>query len=219
MFVTMIRTLMGSIIQLHLGETVFPPPTGGHFTMAENILDQVFLPTKEPTGCNTALIHSPNDPPFTHQEITLVIYQLLPGKTSGHDSIHNLILKIIHNELPRLFLKYFNKSLESFATFQTLLKLETPSCSQRQAGITTKISSYRPISLLPIIGKVLEKLMTQRSTFHLESTNRISTTRFLGGEIIQFYAPNLINSIHRVKREGNHVLLLIIGIKGAFVNL
>ncbi|GBM09679.1 hypothetical protein AVEN_186392-1 [Araneus ventricosus] len=32
-------------------------------------------------------------------------------------------------------------------------------------------SSYRPIALLPTIGKVLKKLMTQRLTYHLESTN------------------------------------------------
>ncbi|GBM40067.1 hypothetical protein AVEN_23154-1 [Araneus ventricosus] len=35
-------------------------------------------------------------------------------------------------------------------------------------------SSYRPISLLPTIGKVLEKLMTQRLTYHLESTNSLN---------------------------------------------
>ncbi|GBM06375.1 hypothetical protein AVEN_121406-1 [Araneus ventricosus] len=35
-------------------------------------------------------------------------------------------------------------------------------------------SSYRPISLLPTIGKVLEKLMTQRLTYHLDSTNSMN---------------------------------------------
>ncbi|GBM63093.1 hypothetical protein AVEN_68546-1 [Araneus ventricosus] len=38
-------------------------------------------------------------------------------------------------------------------------------------------SSYRPISLLPTIGKVLEKLFTQRLSYHLGDLTRLAITR------------------------------------------
>ncbi|GBM29694.1 hypothetical protein AVEN_156881-1 [Araneus ventricosus] len=40
----------------------------------------------------------------------------------------------------------------------------------------TEASSYRPISVLPTIGKVLENLFTQRLNFHLEKNNRLQSS-------------------------------------------
>ncbi|GBN61938.1 hypothetical protein AVEN_186336-1 [Araneus ventricosus] len=82
-------------------------------------------------------------------------------------------------------------------------------------------SSYRPISLLPTIGKVLEKLMTQRLTYHLESTNSLNDRQhgFREGKSVDTAINELLRKIKTARRDGKHVLVLSIDIKGAYDNL
>ncbi|GBN50374.1 Putative protein in type-1 retrotransposable element R1DM [Araneus ventricosus] len=83
----------------------------------------------------------------------------------------------------------------------------------------TKASSYRPISLLPTIGKVQEKLLTQRLNFHLEKNNRLSNLQygFREGRSTEMSITKLLDTVHNGKASGDHVLVLSIDIKGAFV--
>ncbi|GBO30938.1 hypothetical protein AVEN_208751-1 [Araneus ventricosus] len=82
-------------------------------------------------------------------------------------------------------------------------------------------SSYRPISLLPTIGKVLEKFMTQRLTYHLESTNSLNDRQhgFREGKSVDTAINELLRNIKTARRDGKHVLVLSVDIKGAFDNL
>ncbi|GBN17040.1 hypothetical protein AVEN_168574-1 [Araneus ventricosus] len=82
-------------------------------------------------------------------------------------------------------------------------------------------SSYRPISLLPTIGKVLEKLMTHRLTYHLESTNSLNERQhgFREGKSVDTAIIELLSKIQTTRRDDKHVLVLSIDIKGAFDNL
>ncbi|GBM65960.1 Putative protein in type-1 retrotransposable element R1DM, partial [Araneus ventricosus] len=82
-------------------------------------------------------------------------------------------------------------------------------------------SSYRPISLLPTIGKVLEKLMTQRLTYHLESTKSLNDRQhgFREGKSVDTAINELLRNIKTARRDGKHVLVLSIDIKGAFDKL
>ncbi|GBN28752.1 Putative protein in type-1 retrotransposable element R1DM [Araneus ventricosus] len=85
----------------------------------------------------------------------------------------------------------------------------------------TEASSYRPISLLPTICKVLEKLLTQRLNFHLEKNNRLSNLQygFREGKSTEMAITKLLDTIHKGKSRGDHVLVLSIDIKGAFDNI
>ncbi|GBL93679.1 hypothetical protein AVEN_25664-1 [Araneus ventricosus] len=82
-------------------------------------------------------------------------------------------------------------------------------------------SSYRPISLLPTIGKVLEILMTQRLTYDLESTNSMNDRQhgFREGKSVDTAVNEQLRKIRTARRDGKHVLVLSIDIKGAFDNL
>ncbi|GBM11094.1 Putative protein in type-1 retrotransposable element R1DM [Araneus ventricosus] len=85
----------------------------------------------------------------------------------------------------------------------------------------TEASSYRPISLLPTIGKVLEKLLTQQLNFHLEKNNRLSNLQygFREGRSKEMAIMKLLDTIHKRKAGGDHVLVLSIDIKVAFDNI
>ncbi|GBM05438.1 Putative protein in type-1 retrotransposable element R1DM [Araneus ventricosus] len=69
-------------------------------------------------------------------------------------------------------------------------------------------SSYRPISLLPTIGKVLEKLMTQRLTYHLESTNSLNDRQhdIREGKSVDTAINDLLSKIKTARRDGKHSL-------------
>ncbi|GBM28073.1 hypothetical protein AVEN_66560-1 [Araneus ventricosus] len=64
-------------------------------------------------------------------------------------------------------------------------------------------SSYRPISRLPTIGKILEKLLTQRLNFHLEKNNRLSNLqyRFREGRSTEMAITKLLDTIHKAKNR------------------
>ncbi|GBN27646.1 hypothetical protein AVEN_33139-1 [Araneus ventricosus] len=84
-----------------------------------------------------------------------------------------------------------------------------------------RASSYRPISLLPTIGKVLEKLLTQRLNFHLEKNNILNNLQygFREGRSTEMAITKLLYTIHNGKASGDHVLVFSIDITGAFDNI
>ncbi|GBO40954.1 hypothetical protein AVEN_148323-1 [Araneus ventricosus] len=67
----------------------------------------------------------------------------------------------------------------------------------------------------------LAKLMTQRLTYHLESTNSLNDRQhgFREGKSVDTAINELLRKIQTARRDGKHVLVLSIDIKGAFDNL
>ncbi|GBN55947.1 hypothetical protein AVEN_109897-1 [Araneus ventricosus] len=69
--------------------------------------------------------------------------------------------------------------------------------------------------------KVLEKLMTQRLTYHLESTNSLNDRQhgFREGKFVDTAINELLSKIQAARSDSKHVLFLSVDIKGAFDNL
>ncbi|GBM03705.1 hypothetical protein AVEN_134931-1 [Araneus ventricosus] len=63
--------------------------------------------------------------------------------------------------------------------------------------------------------------MTQRLTYHLESTNSLNDRQhgFREGKSVDTAINELLRNIKTARRDGKHVLVLSIDIKGAFDNL
>ncbi|GBM29115.1 Retrovirus-related Pol polyprotein from type-1 retrotransposable element R1 [Araneus ventricosus] len=187
---------------------------------AQNILDHIFYSPAIPTNYNLTVSTQPPDPPFSPQEISVVIEHLPSGKAPGIDGIDNLLIKIIQKRFNNIFPALFNKCLH-LSCFPDSLKIGNIILFQKGGKDQRLASSYRPISLLPTIGKVLEKLMTQRLTYHLESTNSLKDRQlgFREGKSVDTVINELLSKIQIARRDGKHVLVLSIDIKGAFDNL
>ena len=87
--------------------------------------------------------------------------KLLPSKTSsGYDGISNVLLKGLSNVLKGPLSVVFNKSL-SEGIFPSNMKTAeiVPLYKSKERYL---FSNFRPISLLPVISKVLEKLVHKR---------------------------------------------------------
>ncbi|GBM24780.1 hypothetical protein AVEN_245035-1 [Araneus ventricosus] len=114
----------------------------------------------------------------------------------------------------------FNKCLH-LGTFPDLLTLGNIILFKNGGIPEEEASSHRPISLLTTIGKVLEKLLTQRLNYHLERLNKISDNQygFREGRSMELGIHQLIQKINECRKKTPHVLVLSIDIKGALNNI
>ncbi|GBO12450.1 Putative protein in type-1 retrotransposable element R1DM, partial [Araneus ventricosus] len=195
-------------------------PSGNHLKIAQDILEKIF---PHPVNSNSSTYIPPctaNDCPFTKGEVAAVIHHLSKGKAPGPDGIDNIIIQQIFKKFPFLLMELFNTCLK-LAKFPDPLKVGNIILFHKHGKSKTVASSYRPISLLPTIGKVLEKLLTQRLNFHLEKNNRLSNLQygFREGRSTEMAITKLLDTIHKGKESGDHVLVLSIDIKGAFDNI
>ena len=110
------------------------------------------------------------------QEISNLITNL-PNKTSGgHDNISNIILKELHEPLLDILDYVINESLKQ-GVFPTIMKISEV-VPLYKAGDCELVTNYRPISLLMMISKILEKIVYGRVYSFLHKSNQIYEGQF-----------------------------------------
>ncbi|GBL76905.1 hypothetical protein AVEN_169755-1 [Araneus ventricosus] len=99
-------------------------------------------------------------------------------------------------------MELFNKCLH-LGTFPDPLKLGNIILFKKEGKHEDEASSYRPISLLPTIGKVLEKLLTQMRNYPLERLKKISDDQygFREGRSTELAIHHLIKKSMMAKRK------------------
>ena len=132
-----------------------------------NYLSNVFKPHSSNTAPEiTEYLHSPFQmslliKPFTSLEVTELIHRLNPRKAPGHDQISKKAIK----ELPVKGIALIS------SIFNAILRLEYYTKTWKTSLITLipkpgkqihETSSYHPISFLPTLSKLFEKLLTNR---------------------------------------------------------
>ncbi|GBL92256.1 Putative protein in type-1 retrotransposable element R1DM [Araneus ventricosus] len=195
-------------------------PQDGMRKIAEETLEKIFSYPTSTIPLLSTNTKIPDDVPFTEGEITNIIKSLPNGKAPGVNGIDNLILKSINKSFPSLLLNFFNKCL-SLQTFPDTFKISNIVLFQKVGKDPKQPSSYRPIALLPAIGKVLEKLLTQRLTFFLENGNKLNEHQhgFREGKSVDTALASFMEEIQKGRSQGNHVLAISLDIKGAFDNI
>ena len=109
-------------------------------------------------------------------EISERISKLDNKKSSGYDLISNCILKATNLTISPFLKILFNKCIyegvfpESFKIAQVIPLFK--------GGNKEDCNSYRPISLLPSLGKLFEKLLASRLTNHLNMHDILSKHQF-----------------------------------------
>jgi hypothetical protein len=100
--------------------------------------------------------------PVTTTEIQNEIKKLNPSKTCGHYSIPIILLQLVRYCLSKPLEILFNYSFETgVVTDMFKIARVIPIFKNGKKSCT---SNYRPISLLPVYNKILEKLMYKRLT-------------------------------------------------------
>ncbi|GBM83753.1 hypothetical protein AVEN_189714-1 [Araneus ventricosus] len=160
----------------------------------------MFPAPDSPTNYSQFSNNTKDDPPFSGPEVSYVIKNIPSGKAPGLDGIDYLVIKILHGKHPFLLSNFFNKCLNighsPFKTGNIVFFL-------KQGKDPTLPSSFRPISLLPSLGKVLERLLTRSLTFQLEKENYISQNQhgFRAGRSVDTALKNLLGKNRRRSKK------------------
>ncbi len=155
---------------------------------------------------------------ITIAEISSVIQNININKASGLDNITGAMIKHLPPRSLTIIQEIFNKSWKS-GSF--------PDCWKKaiihpipKVNPPTAVDHYRPISLLPIMGKLLEKIITNRITSFTDKNNilpkyqygfkkKLSTTHALTRIISK------INS-HINKHHSNATTSILLDLKAAY---
>ena len=106
--------------------------------------------------CKNTIFLEPTDP----EEINKIISNLKAKASSGHDNISAKLVKSLKDELKKPISILANKSIAE-GTFPDNYKIAEVVPIYKSKN-KSDINNYRPISLLPTISKILEKLIHKR---------------------------------------------------------
>jgi len=109
------------------------------------------------------------DEEFTKQEILAVLEKFDPSKAHGEDALNSDVLLHTFKGFPNFFTEIYNECLRSgHFPKQWKRSVILPIVKPGKEGCNA-VNKYRPISLLNVGGKVLEKLLIDRINHHVYS--------------------------------------------------
>ncbi len=130
-------------------------------SMGKNLASKIPLPNKVfeeylPEPCDSSIFMSPT----SQFEIVRIVSKLKPKNSTGCDGISNCLLKKIIHDISLPLTTVFNKSIHE-GVFPDSMKIAkvTPQYKAKEKHL---LVNYRPISLLPVISKILEKIVHKR---------------------------------------------------------
>lgn len=115
-------------------------------------------------------------PPFTIEELQDAASALKPGKAPGPDGVPTSVIKVIAKELPMILLSMYNACLSN-GTFSKRWKRQRLVLLDKGKGPPITSSSYRPLCMLDVPGKLLEKLIKVRLSAAVESAGGLSVNQ------------------------------------------
>ena len=104
-------------------------------------------------------------------QLCKIVDKIKPKTSSGLDGISNVLLKSLIHVIKVPFCHVINSSLAE-GVFPDLMKIAKVQALYK-AGENNVTDNYRPISLLPVLLKVLEMVVYRRTVEHLEKHNVI----------------------------------------------
>ncbi|VVC29699.1 Reverse transcriptase domain [Cinara cedri] len=110
-------------------------------------------------------------------EILFLIKKLKDGKSPGHDLITNKILKNLPRK-PILLITFIFNAMLRLSYFPLIWKLSTVILIPEPNKPKTLATSYRPISLLPTLAKLFEKIILKRIRPIMQTHKIIPNSQF-----------------------------------------
>lgn len=135
-------------------------------------------PEEEPLEEVPLTDHGTGIPPVTVKEVQkTILNEINPKKAPGYDLITGQILK----NLPRKALVKITKIINAAIKLRyvpQLWKLAEVIMIQKPGKPAEQLTSYRPISLLPVLSKLFEKLVHKRLMSVVEERNLVPSHQF-----------------------------------------
>lgn len=148
---------------------------------------------------------------ITTKEILNTANTYSKGKAMSYDEIPNEALRYIAEGAKEQLRDLYNRCLEESFFPKAWKKAEV-------VWIPKKSEELRPISLLPALGKILDKILANRMTHYYES-NKLFNHRQYGfreGRDTIAAVNELVENIRTARKNKKHVLVILLDLKNAF---
>ena len=169
---------------------------------------------------NTLLSDGTDEPPFTPDEIQEALYSMNPNRAPGHDHLTSDICSEFFTAFPGYLCNLLNSCLELGYFPKSWKDARVKILQKPGKDDYSDLSSFRPIGLLPVLGKLLEKLMIKRLTYSAQTANAWSLKQFGFREQTSTIEAlhTLLTKIKDSKASKKQVLGVSLDIKAAFDN-
>lgn len=152
-----------------------------------------------------------------HHDVIQVINSLDASKACGPDRLPTKILKMTAAFTAEPIAKLLNKSLAK-GIYPSSWKKATVKPVYKGKGSPSDLKNYRPISLLPCISKIFEKIVFSKVYEHI-TTNDLLTERQSGyrsGHNTQLQLTYLIDKLYKSLDQGDDFTVLYLDISRYF---
>ena len=114
--------------------------------------------------------------PTTESEVRKIISSLTITRTTGLDGFSNIHLKKLKKDIVKPITKLINKSFQT-GTFPDALKIAKiiPTYKSKERNL---INNYRPISVLPALSKIFDRVVKDRLFKHMRSLNILYESQY-----------------------------------------
>ena len=187
------------------------------------LLLSTFFPRAEGMHADTSACVPPStadDPPFTDTEVRAAIASMSKKKAPGKDGITADILLEAFEAAPEHFTAVFNRCLKEGIFPAAYKEAVVRLINKPNKTDLSDPKSYRPICLLPTIGKALESLMINRVLDHELRNGLLHPHQY--GFLPQRSTEDALHAITSWAREAKtndqHALIVGLDISGAFDN-
>ena len=152
-------------------------------------------------------------------EVRILINNLKPKQSAGHDSISSKLLKDIGHIIAPTLSVIINQSLYT-GIFPKQLKIAKV-IPLFKKGEETSIENYRPISLLSSISKVFERAVFNQLYQYLDVNNLLFDSQygFRKQHSTELAALELIDRIHKSMEDGQIPVSIFLDLSKAFDTL
>ena len=159
-----------------------------------------------------------DDDEFTKQEILALLEKFDPRKAPGEDGLNSGILLQTFKCFPNLFTEIYNACLRrGYFPVQWKRYVIIPIVKLGKEG-STEATKYRPISLLNVGGKVLEKLLIDRTNHQIFSHRLLNGNQY--GFLPQKSTVDAAMAVKGFARENlqqrNYVVMVSLDVQRAF---
>ncbi|GBL77719.1 hypothetical protein AVEN_152937-1 [Araneus ventricosus] len=172
--------------------------SGDTKSFALKILQELYPPSRSP-------VPPPNCFPIIQEpQITKKLdkknTEISPTKKApGFDAIDYIVLKEVNNSFPEIFHTFYNKCYQLLC-FPEPTKNGIIALFHKESKEADKIKSYRPVTLLPTIGKVTEHILLRRLNHTLKNKKTyFITTSLVFERADPLTTPSSTNWLKRYK--------------------